>query len=173
MPLICASFADDGKTVLPHHVERYDGLVSEAFIWVRVPEVKAGAQTTLWLYSGNPEPTRAGAAPQPKATYDDDTVLVYHFNEKGVPAVDSSGRNNVSQNAGLAVDGSMIGGGLRLDGRSGLLIAPSDSLTWGGGAGLTWSAWIKLVELGADAVLFSRRDGGNAFVIGLNTECPT
>ena len=162
--------AEDGKSVLSHHLERYDSLVAEAFVWVRVPEVKAGAQTTLWMYYGNLEPR--GAAVLPKATYDDDTVLVYHFNEKGVPAVDSSGRGNVSLNVGMAVESAMIGGGLKLDGRSGLLIAPSDSLAWGSGPGMTWSAWIKPTELGPNAPIFSQREGANSLVIGLDAGVP-
>src|SRR4051794_24747976 len=45
--------AADDKTLLPYHLERYDSLLNEAFVWVKLPEVKPGAQTTFWLYSGN------------------------------------------------------------------------------------------------------------------------
>src|SRR5262245_39750551 len=30
--------AADDKTLLPFHVERYDSLLGEAFVWVKVPE---------------------------------------------------------------------------------------------------------------------------------------
>jgi biopolymer transport protein ExbB len=33
--------ASDDKTLLPYHVERYDSLMNEAFVWVQVPDVKA------------------------------------------------------------------------------------------------------------------------------------
>src|SRR6266478_1848910 len=48
--------AEDDKTVLPHSVEKFDPLMNEAFIWVKLPEVKPGAQTNFWLYYGNAGP---------------------------------------------------------------------------------------------------------------------
>ena len=45
--------AEDDKTPLPFHIERYDPLLNEAFVWVRSPDLKAGAKTTFWLYYGN------------------------------------------------------------------------------------------------------------------------
>src|SRR5882757_7585080 len=32
--------AADDKTVLPYQIEKYDSLLNEAFVWVKVPEVK-------------------------------------------------------------------------------------------------------------------------------------
>ena len=32
----------DGKTLLPHHVESYDSLLGEAYVWVRLPAVSSG-----------------------------------------------------------------------------------------------------------------------------------
>lgn len=46
--------AADDQTELPYQVEKYDSLIGEAFVWVRVPAVAPGAQTKLWLYHGNP-----------------------------------------------------------------------------------------------------------------------
>src|ERR1700730_13928 len=45
--------ADDEKTLLTHHIEKYDALLNEAFIWVKLPDVKAGSKTTFWMYYGN------------------------------------------------------------------------------------------------------------------------
>jgi len=42
--------AADDKTLLTYHIEKYDSLLSEAFVWVKVPDVKAGTQTSFWLY---------------------------------------------------------------------------------------------------------------------------
>src|SRR5262245_40991083 len=42
--------AADDKTVLAHHVERYDALLHEALVWVTV-DVAANAPTALWLYA--------------------------------------------------------------------------------------------------------------------------
>src|SRR4051812_33794270 len=29
--------SEDDKTLLPHHVEKYDGLLNEAYVWVKLP----------------------------------------------------------------------------------------------------------------------------------------
>ena len=31
--------ASDEKTLLPYHLEKYDSLLDEAFVWVKVPDV--------------------------------------------------------------------------------------------------------------------------------------
>ncbi len=163
--------ADDHKTVLPHHIERFDPLLNEAFVWVRVPDVKPGGKTTIFLYYGNTGSTGV-RADDPKATFGDDTVLAYHFAERGSPPMDSSGNSNQAQNPGLPVDGAFIGGGLRLDGKSAITIPASPSLQCAAGSPLTWSVWIKPAALQPDAVIFSRRDGNSSFLVGLNNGVP-
>jgi len=159
----------DDKTVLQSHVEKYDGLMNEAFVWVKVPEVKPGAKNTFWLYYGNTADETPKA--EAKATYDDNDVLVYHFAEQGVPARDSSARANNAETAGTASQGSMIGSGLRLLGKA-VTIPAGDSFNWNDGSALTWSAWIKPSNLAANAVIFSRKDGGSGFQIGLDQGVP-
>ena len=159
--------AEDDKTLLSYHIEKIDPLLNEAFVWVKVPEVKPGAPVTLHLYYGN----TTGKAPKvedAKATYDENTVLVYHFNEHGQPAFDASGNGNNAQNAGVPAEGAMIGGGLRLDGKTPVTIPASASLSIVDGGQLTWSAWIRPAAAQAEAVLFSRRDTGRAFILGLD-----
>jgi biopolymer transport protein ExbB len=65
--------ADDHKTVLKHHVEKWDSLLNEAYVWVQVPELKPAAATAIWLYYGNT--TEAVAVDPAKETYDENTVL--------------------------------------------------------------------------------------------------
>ena len=45
--------AGDDKTPFVFHVEKFDPVLNEAFVWVKVPNVKPGGKTTLWLYYGN------------------------------------------------------------------------------------------------------------------------
>jgi biopolymer transport protein ExbB len=163
--------ADDGKTLLPYHIEKYDGLLNEAFVWVKVPELKPGAQTVIWLYYGNAT-GKAGKVEDAKGTYDDNTVLVYHFAEHGQPAYDSSGQGNNAQAAGVPSDGAMIGTGLRLDGQGGVTIPASASLATADAGTLTWSAWIKYTTPQPKAVLYSRRDTGRALVVGVDNGVP-
>ena len=156
--------AEDDKTVLPHHLEKWDPVLNEAFVWVKIPDLKPGVKTSLWLYYGNGKPPVA-ATTEPKATYDNDTVLVYHFGEHGTPAVDATGHGNNSAAAGAASDGAIIGTGLRLDGRSPLTIPASDSLNWIEGPSVTLAAWVKFGAPQPAATLLTRRDGARAFTL--------
>jgi biopolymer transport protein ExbB len=164
--------AADDKTQLPFHIEKYDSLLGEAFVWVRVPDLKPGATTTFWLYYGNTggKPMSGGA--DPKATYDSDTALVYHFADGTNPPHDVTGQGNDAQNAGIANDGSFIGPGLKMNGKVGVNIPASASLNWAAGSALTWSAWVKPIVLGPSEVIFSRHDGDHALIIGMDNGAP-
>ncbi len=163
--------AEDNKTLLPYHMEKYDALMGEAFLWVRVPDVKPGAKTSFWLYCGNGSP-KLDKGSDAKGTYDTDTVLVYHFAEHGTPAIDSTGYGNLSQNAGIPADGSFIGSGIRLDEETALMIPPSTSLQWSEGSPITISTWIKLTTLPSKETIFRRREGTASFVIGAESGVP-
>ena len=161
----------DDTTPVAFHIEKFDSLLNEAFVWVRVPDLKPGAQTQLWLYYGN---NGAGATriDDVKGTYDADTVLVYHFTERGQPPADASGKSNNARNAGLPAEGAMIGLGLRLDEKNGVTVSASPSLAWKDGAALNWSAWVKFGAPQANAVIFSRLEGGRSLVIGADRGSP-
>ncbi len=161
--------AEDDKTPLVHHVEKFDSLLNEAFVWVRVPEVKPGAQASFWLYYGNAE---AAKQEDSKGSYDADTALVYHFAEPTGTPVDASAGGVKAEGAGVPLGGALIGGGVRLTGQSAITLAAAPALEWAAGGTLTWSAWIKPTAPQPDAVLFSRREAGNVFLIGLNNGVP-
>jgi biopolymer transport protein ExbB len=161
----------DGKTLLPYHFEKYDGLMGEGFAWVKLPEVKPGGPTTFWLYSGNTAGAKAVPVADPKATYDASTTLVYHFSDRGAAPADSSGNGNTGAMPGLVSEGAMIGGGLRLDGRGGVSVPASDTLNWGT-EGFTLSVWIKPATLAPNAVFFSQSDGTSAVTVGLDNGVP-
>ncbi len=164
--------AADDKTPLAFHIERFDSLLlNEAFVWVNVPDLKPGTKTSFWLYYGNGGP-KAVKVENGRETYDADMVLVYHFGEKNQPCVDSSGHGNSAENAGISADGSLIGSGLRLDGKTAVTVPPSTALAWTEGGSMTWSAWIKFAAPQANAVLFRRRDGDNFFIIGADSGIP-
>ena len=159
--------AADDKTPLTYHLEKYDALMGEAFAWVRIPDLKPGAVTTCWLYYGNAGDASAPGAADAKGTYDADTALVYHFADAtGQAAADATGNGNNAQNAGLADGSALIGPGLQLDGKTLVTVPASSSLNVAEGQGMTWSAWINEAILQPDAVIFSRREGGNDFLVG-------
>jgi biopolymer transport protein ExbB len=163
--------AGDDKTPLAFHVEKYDSLLGEAFVWVNVPELKPGAATTLWLYYGNSSGKPMSGGPDAKATYDADTALVYHFAEAAQPPKDSTGNGNDAQNTAVTTDGSFIGPGLKLNGKTGVTIPASASMNRPGGS-ITWSAWVKAIALQPNTIIFSRRDGDHDLLIGLDNGAP-
>ena len=159
--------ADDHKTVLKHHVEKWDSLLNEAYVWVQVPDIKPAAATTIWLYYGNT--TEAVPATPAKETYDDSTTLVYHFTDSGK---DSSPTGANAEGAPAPAAGSLIAGGLRVFGQAPIKVPSPPLPEFAPGAPLTVSAWVKPSALQPNAVIFSRRDGANAFVLGLNNGIP-
>jgi biopolymer transport protein ExbB len=161
--------AADDKTPLKHHLEKYDALLGEALVWVGLPELKPGAKTSIWVYYKNP---KAVPAEDAKGTYDPSTTLVYHFADKGQPPHDASTWGNNAITAGTSSDGALIGRGLKLDGSSTVTIPAAPSLAWAAGAKVTWSAWVKPAEANATGVIFSRRDAGSAFVVGVEAGKP-
>jgi biopolymer transport protein ExbB len=163
--------AQDNKTLLSYHIEKYDALMGEAFVWVKAPDLRPGAKTSFWLYYGNGN-SKLDRGDDAKATYDPDTVLVYHFTEHGTPAIDSTAFSNLSKNAGIATDGSFIGTGIRLDEKAALTIPPSSSLQWAEGSPVTISTWIKLTTLAPKEIIFSRRNGNTSVLVGADNGVP-
>ncbi|WP_445221051.1 DUF2341 domain-containing protein [Bradyrhizobium sp. Pa8] len=157
--------AGDDKTPLKHHVEKYDSLLGEALVWVGVPDLKPGTKNDIWLYYGN---QKAPTAVDAKGTYDPDTLLVYHFNDRSTPAQDITAWANTAQNAVPAADGAIIGQGARLDGQTALTLPGSPSLVTAEGGELSWSLWIKMTAPQPGAVLFSRNEGANGLTVGLD-----
>ncbi|RXT36476.1 DUF2341 domain-containing protein [Bradyrhizobium betae] len=155
----------DDKTPLKHHVEKYDSLLGEALVWVGVPDLKPGAKNDIWLYYGN---QKAPTAVDAKGTYDPDTLLVYHFNDRSTPAQDVTAWANIAQNAVPGADGAIIGQGARLDGQTALTLPGSPSLVVAENGELTWSLWVKMTALQPGAVLFSRTEGANGLTVGLD-----
>ena len=47
--------ADDGETLLPYWIEKWDSTSEEAVIWVKVPSLPANGQVTIYIYYGNSE----------------------------------------------------------------------------------------------------------------------
>ncbi|MFC5456737.1 DUF2341 domain-containing protein [Prosthecobacter fluviatilis] len=157
--------SEDGKTVLKHHVEKWDSLLNEAYVWVQVPELKPASATAIWLYYGN---TEAPAPEAAKETYDASTTLVYHFAKGGT---DSSATGANAEGAPTPT-GALIGDGVRLFGQTPVKVAAPPLPEWAPGAPLTVSAWIKPSALQPNAVILSRREGTNAFILGLDNGVP-
>lgn len=161
--------AEDDKSVLEHQIEKWDPLMNEAFVWVKVPDIKAGSQSKFWLYSGV-EGDKIEEGPDPKATYDAETVLVYHF-IAATPADATTNGNNASS-GGTPSEGSLIGPGMRLLGNTAIKIPASATFQQTAGQALTISAWVKSTTLSDKGVLFDWTDAANRLQIGFNAGVP-
>jgi biopolymer transport protein ExbB len=163
--------AEDNQTVLPHHIEKLDTLMGEAFVWVKVPDLAPNEKRSFWLYSGSADP-KAARTEDANACYDADTMLVFHFGESGAPASDSTKNGNSAENAGAPVSGACIGSGIGFNGRNPVAITASPSLAWNAGVPMTLTAWVKLGALQPQAVILSRREPGISFVLGADNGVP-
>jgi len=162
--------AGDDKTPLKFHLDTYDGLLGVALIWVNVPAVTAGQTTDIFMYWGNANAPLGG---DPKATYDSDTTLVYHFGEKDAPPHDQTANANNAAVAVKSIDTGIIGRGIHLDGASPVALPTSPSLAIPANGQFSWSAWLKFdAAAPGDAVVFAKRDGQNALVVGLAGGAP-
>ncbi|MCU0748181.1 MAG: DUF2341 domain-containing protein [Akkermansiaceae bacterium] len=160
--------AADGKTLLPHHIERYDSLLGEAFVWVKLPDVKAGADS-MHLYFGNANAPAPGASSD---AYGEDLAAVFHFSETGSAPADATSNGNAAAAPATIAEGSIIGSGIRLLGNTNLAINNSPSLTWTAGAPASISLWIKPAALQPNAVILSRGEGNGAFKLLLDQGMP-
>ena len=163
--------AADGKTVLPHQIEGYDNILNQAFIWVKLPEVKAAAKETIHVYYGNAD-TAMPAGPAATDAHDAETVLVYHFCGRGVAPADATANANNAETVGLSSDDSLIGSGLKLSGSTPITIPNSATLAWQPDQPLTLSTWIKPAALQANAVIASRGDDNGSFRLLLDQGIP-
>lgn len=162
--------ADDQKVAIPFHLERYDSLMNEAFLWLLVPEVAEENNTTrVWLYYGN---TAAEPASDSAATYPESAALVYHFSERGAPARDYSGKENTGLTSPTPTEGALIGPGILLFGSNGIEIPGGESLEWEAGAPATISVWVKPSSHLPNAIVYHREESGASFVLGINDGVP-
>lgn len=164
--------AADGKTLLPHQVEKYDSLLNEATVWVRLPEAKPATKESFYVYYGNADAAMT-AASKPTDAYDENFSLVYHFGELGAAPNDSTSNKNNAETPGITSEGSLIGSGLRFTGAAPISIPAKPTLQWQANQTATLTAWVKPAALQANAVIVSRREGSNSFRLLLHQGIPT
>ena len=158
----------DDRTPLHYHIERFTTTPDQtALVWVDIPNLAPGGTTPFYIYWGNPAANDGSDA---RATYDADTLLVYHFGEENGLARDATAFASHAQIAGARDDNGLIGFALRPD--RPVRITRTPSLAIAAGQAMTWSMWIKPAPDTRTAVLFSDRDGGNGITIGLDRGIP-
>jgi biopolymer transport protein ExbB len=163
--------ATDGKTVLAHQVETYDPILNEAFVWVKLPDLKAAAKESFYLYYGNIDPAMP-AAGKPSDAYGKDLAAVYHFAERGSAPADATANGNDASTPATSAEGAIIGNGLRLLGNVPVSIPNTPTLAWAANQDLTLSFWIKAGAPQPNAVILSRTEGQSSFRLLLDQGIP-
>ena len=157
--------AEDDKTLLKYHIEKFDLINEMALVWVQVPKLTPGKADTIWMYSGNAKATPADDA---KATYDSSQIAVFHFDEVDGALQDRSGNSNRALQSGVKVsESSLIGRGAVFDGNGVITLPTSLTLKVVAAQGYTVSAWVKTGVVQENAMLFQQLDGATALRLGI------
>ncbi len=163
--------AEDDKTALASHIEKLDLDLREAFVWVKVPDLKPNAKTTFWMYFLPLDP-KVNKAEDVKGSFDADTTLAFHFAESGAPASDSTKNGNSAEAQATKSGGAFVGDGIAFNGKDAVPITATPSLLWTENGPVTISMWVKVGIAKEGAVIVSRRDGQKSFVLGVNSLVP-
>jgi biopolymer transport protein ExbB len=159
--------AADHKTVLHHYTERFDALLlNQGYVWVSVPDIKPNAKNEIWLYYGNATPT-ASQTSDPRAVLDKTTTLNWHFADG--TAIDSSANELNGSGAATPVEGSLMAGGIKMDGNTSIAIPQASAWAWPTGG--TFSLWVK-ADAPQTSIVFSRGTGQNSVVLGFDNGVP-
>lgn len=160
--------AGDDTTPLKYHVEQFDPVSQIALVWVKLPVLDPqSAKQKFFLYFGNQSAVQGG---DPGATYDVDTVAVFHFGDTaGAPRDSTAYATPVSGGEVISNPASIIGRGALLAGTAPLVIADAPQLRLDPEKGQTFELWLKLDQLPeAPATLFHRADDSARFAVSLN-----
>jgi len=91
--------ASDGTTKLPHEIDVYEPGSSTLVAWVRLPVFDISADTTIYMYYGNPT---VASQERPREVWDTDFGGVWHLEEDGTQSdYQDSTRNDFTGIGGL------------------------------------------------------------------------
>jgi len=158
--------ADDDKTPLKFHIERFDPQNQIALVWVRVPRLTGGANSDkIFLYYGN---KNAQSAADPAGTYDASQVLDYHFGAPKGSLQDSTGyKSEPSAFDAEVVPASLIAAGVKFAGAQTISIPANGAVHLAPNKGFTLSAWLRIEAAQSDAYVAQLADQGRELVLGI------
>lgn len=154
----------DDKSLLKHHIEKFDPIDEIGYIWVRMPKLSGGAvQDFIWMYYGN---RNAVGGQDSAGTFEAGHAAVFHLAElEGAPKDASAYNNHVGRFQGGQGLPSVIGNGVTLSGAGDHLVIPaSPSLDFT--KGFTFSAWLRIQQDQDNAMVFARQsvEGEGIFI---------
>jgi hypothetical protein len=120
--------SSNGTTKLDHEIEDYDNTTGELWAWVKIPTLSGSADTTLWMYYGNPY---ADDQQNPTSVWSSDYKGVWHMNDLTTSTIEdsiSSGNNGTKKGANEPIeDDVQIGKGQHFDGSDDYIIVGDTS----------------------------------------------
>lgn len=171
-------FIDTDGGVLSHEIERWDE-AGESIVWVRVPEIPAGANHTITMYYGN---SAAADVQDPTDVWDSGYVLVWHLGEvpTGTPDDITDSAENIAlpdtaSGTSQSMDGSnqvagQAGFGLSFDGAGEWLnpTSPDPGFFHDAFSDKTFSAWIRSDNTSQTQTIFEEGGGTNGLYLGVD-----
>lgn len=150
----------DDKTALHFQLEKVDVLNEAALIWVRLPQVSAGADNdSFWMYYGNPDAADAADA---KGVYDPAQALVYHFREDEIIPQDSTAYASHAQDSRARIQAAgWIGAAAEFTGAGPMVIESAPQFAITPEKGWTFSTWVKIDQPQAMANLLAAADAAS------------
>ena len=157
--------ADDDKTPLKFHIEKFDPLSEIALIWLKIPVITANTdKNNVWLYYGN---ASAVTAQDTAGTYDANHVAVYHFDTEEKVLQDATAYgNNITQSGAKYTPASIIGGGLQFSDEASIVLNPTLISSLDTTTGFTISFWLRIKFASTDDVFYAMGNDEQSILIG-------
>jgi len=136
----------DGTTLLKYEIEKWSSAGGEAYLWVKIPSVASGSDTSFFMYYGN---STVADGQDTTNVWDTNFKLVQHLKETSGVHQDSTSNNNDGTASGGVVQGTsgIIDGADNFGGSNGYVNS-------GGTSALT------LTEFALEAWIQRRGNGG-------------
>jgi hypothetical protein len=91
------AFADQSGNKLDHEIEFYSGTSGRLIAWVRIPNLSSTADTTIYMYYGNPDALNQENV---EGVWNSNFLAVHHLSETSGTHYDSTANNNDGTPAG-------------------------------------------------------------------------
>jgi len=157
--------AADGVTQIAHELESYDGATGELIAWVRVANLSSVADTTIYMYYGNPS---AASQESPSGLWAGLGHGIWHLDEDPSAAapqfIDSTSNNNDGSAVSLAAANQVagqIGGSLQFDDSNARHVNVIDDASLDQAGSLTVSAWIQTTDAQSDTGVIAAKWGAS------------
>ncbi len=134
-----------GTTKLNHEIESYTASSGQLVAWVQVPTLSASANTTIYMYYGNPS---ALNQQNPNGVWDSNYKAVFHFSNGTALSTNDSTSNddNATAGSGVSAIAGEIAGAASLNGTTTGALSLSQALN---SSTFTLEAWVYATELDA------------------------